>query len=303
MPTPVEVDPAPAPGSAPLPRDRCLLTVLTGVQRGQVLAVDAGAELLIGRGDGVGLRVLDPGVSWVHARIRRAGEVVTLEDLRSTNGTYLGSDRIVDRVALPDDARIGLGRNTVIRFSRCDALELEAALEQYDTAIRDPLTRLYNRGYFDERIESEVAFAHRHQAPLSLLMLDLDHFKRVNDRFGHPVGDVVLKVVTAAVRRMLRPEDVFARYGGEEFMILLREVTTENALILARRIRERVEGLEMPWEGQVLRITVSIGVTGIGPGEPQIHARALLELADRAMYEAKARGRNRVVLLPAAHRD
>ncbi len=300
MPTPVEIDAALAPSSAPLPRDRCLLSVISGAQRGLVMQIADGAELLIGRADYADVRVLDPGVSWVHARIRRAGVEAWLEDMNSTNGTYVGSKRIGGRVSLPDGAHVGLGHSTVIRFTRCDDMELAAALKQYETAIRDPLTGIFNRGYFDERLESEVAFAHRHETPMSVLMVDIDHFKLVNDRFGHAVGDAALRVVTASVQRMLRPEDVFARYGGEEFVILARDVELENAVVLARRIREHVERLEMPWGQNVVRVTLSIGVAALVPGGPPVNARTLMNTADRAMYEAKARGRNTVVSIPEA---
>jgi diguanylate cyclase (GGDEF)-like protein len=122
--------------------------------------------------------------------------------------------------------RIRLGSAGSTRISRTSV---------YEAALRDPLTRAYNRRYFDDRLFSELSFARRHGAPLGLLMVDLDHFKRINDVYGHQAGDVVLRVVAATIQRLMRPEDVVARYGGDEFVVIARGTTLRNAEILAER--------------------------------------------------------------------
>ncbi len=280
--------------SGPLARDRHLLTVLVGDQLGQVIRLD-GDELLLGRGDQVDVRLVDPGLSWVHARLRRLEDGFYLEDLASTNGTFVDGNRIQQPVRLSDGDRIQLGGRTTLKFSIVDELEESAALRLYGSMVHDALTGVFNRRYLEERLSSEVSFACRHATSLALLLIDVDHFKRVNDLFGHNVGDATLRVIAASIQRILRPEDVLARYGGEEFVVLARSVTPRNAEILAERIRRHVEELELALADE-LPMSVSVGVAVIVPGRARPDAAALLRTADEAMYEAKALGRNRVVI-------
>ena len=161
-------------------------------------------------------------------------------------------------------------------------------------ANRDGLTELFNRRFFDERLLEEVKRAERSGAALSLLLLDLDHFKRINDGYGHPVGDAVLIRVADVIRGASRLSDVPGRYGGEEFAIVLPETPLDRAGEVAERLRADVEALD--FSGVVdgsLRISVSIGVAEWQPG---LVPSALLRRADVALYDAKSNGRNRVVL-------
>lgn len=272
---------------------RSLLTVLAGDQLGRVIRVES-EDLLIGRGEGVDVHFSDPGISWKHARILRRGGAVLVEDAGSTNGTFVGEERIVQAVRLANGDHIRLGGHTVLKFVLADRLEEEAALCLYESAVRDPLTGLYNRRYLADRLASEVSFAHRHASPLAALLIDVDHFKRVNDQFGHNVGDAVLRVIAATLLRMIRPEDVLARYGGEEFVVVARSVTPRNAEILAERIRRHIERLQLPLDGQ-LSLSVSIGVAALA-GLQQGNAAGLLLAADDALYAAKELGRNCVVM-------
>ncbi len=283
-----------ATNSGPLVRDRCLLTVLAGDQLGQVIRLDRD-ELLLGRGDHVDVRLIDPGLSWVHARLTRRADGFYLEDLASTNGTYLGRDRVDQPVKLGDGDRIQLGGHTTLKFSVVDELEETAALRLYQSMVHDSLTGVYNRRYLESRLTSEVSFAARHATTLALLLIDVDHFKQVNDLLGHHVGDATLRVIAASIQRILRPEDVLARYGGEEFVVLARSITPRNAEILAERIRRHVEQLELALADE-LPMSVSVGVAVIAPGHSPPDAAALLTAADSAMYEAKEQGRNRVVI-------
>jgi diguanylate cyclase (GGDEF)-like protein len=282
------------PGSAPHARDHSLLMTLAGEQPGLVVEL-RGPEVVIGRGDRVGLRVTDPGVSWRHARVFKSGGHYYIEDLRSTNGTFVGAERVVEPRRLEDGDHIGLGRRTVLRYGRYDDLEADAAMRMYESTVRDALTGAHNRSYFDERLRSEFSFAQRHESSLSLLMLDIDHFKLVNDAHGHAVGDAVLRVLVRLLERIVRPEDVLARYGGEEFVVLAREISTDNANILADRICAQVAALELPWQDSTIRITVSVGVATQSTDSVYDSPQGLVAAADSAMYEAKARGRNQVV--------
>ena len=162
-----------------------------------------------------------------------------------------------------------------------------------EMAMQDELTGLYNRRHFEELAEAEVARARRSGAPLSLAMLDIDHFKAVNDAFGHPVGDLALKEVARAMRETLRTSDVPARIGGEEFVVLLTGTTLEGAVAVTERLRERVGRAEVAaGKERVARFTVSAGIAELAPGE---RVESMLRRADEALYRAKEEGRNRIV--------
>jgi len=158
----------------------------------------------------------------------------------------------------------------------------------------DPLTGIANRRTFDERMAIEVARANRYGTPLSLVMIDLDHFKELNDRFGHPVGDEVLKRVAQLIDREKRLGDVVARYGGEEFSAILPHTEPSAAMIWAERARQTIAATEVQSDGGAFNVTASFGVVGATPGRAD--PPALIEEADQALYQAKARGRNRVVM-------
>ena len=198
-------------------RDCAILTVLTGLNAGQVFTIDED-EITIGRGRDVKVRIDDVGISRAHTRIVRTLEgKFVMEDLQSTNGTFVGGRR-VDRADLQGGDRIQIGPNVVLRFAILDEAEEQLAHQLYEASTKDALTKCFNRKYFVERLAAEVAYSHRHKSPLSIVLFDLDHFKKVNDTWGHLAGDVVLRVVAAQVQRTIRTEDVLARYGGEEFV-------------------------------------------------------------------------------------
>jgi len=161
--------------------------------------------------------------------------------------------------------------------------------------LHDALTGINNRRFFDQRLSEEVSRAQRSGSPLSCLFIDLDHFKRVNDQYGHQAGDAVLKQVSRLLSDRLRQTDVLARYGGEEFIILLADTAREDAALIAEQIRDRVAKahLVIP-SGKTLNITLSIGVaTMLVPGTIK-DGRQLIAMADQAVYAAKLSGRNRV---------
>jgi len=169
--------------------------------------------------------------------------------------------------------------------------------ESQRLATTDPLTGLFNRRAFVTSLEREIARAERHPSPISLLVLDLDHFKSVNDSYGHGIGDVVLAALGAELRRRSRASDLLGRWGGEEFLLALPSTNEAGALTMAERIRESVTRLEVAdARGETIPLTVSIGVAERVAGET---VDALVDRADRAMYEAKLAGRNRVVRAPS----
>jgi two-component system cell cycle response regulator len=270
-----------------------ILTVLAGPQMGLSRMVDR-SELVLGRGEGCDLLLADQGLSRRHCRLLREAERVYIEDLESSNGTFVDGEVVRGRRLLPDGARIHLGRHTVLSLTRRDALEQLAARQLYESSMRDSLTDLYNRRYFDQRLREEFAFATRHQAPLSVILLDLDHFKKVNDTWGHPAGDEVLRQVAALIRRCVRKEDVASRFGGEEFGVVVRTESHEGARAVAERMRKRIEDTPIYHDEHLILVTTSGGVATAAPPHMYETPAALLAAADQALYRAKGNGRNRL---------
>jgi diguanylate cyclase (GGDEF)-like protein len=275
-------------------RDRGTLTVITGFNAGQVFALDD-AEHVLGRGAEADLWLEDAGVSRRHTRItRRQDGHYFIEDLGSTNGTFIGTTKI-DTSELRGGDRVQLGPNLILRFAITDDAEEELQRRLYESSTRDALTRVFNRKYFMERLVAEVAHAHRHHVKLSVLMLDLDNFKRMNDTYGHLAGDMILRMVAANISRLIRVEDLAARYGGEEFVILARSTGKTDAVRLAERIRSSIEQLEIPGPtatDAAIKVTTSIGVATLVDTSPE--PDSLLGLADARLYRAKGAGRNQV---------
>ncbi len=276
--------------------DRATLTVLTGLNAGQILALDT-LEHVLGRGTDADLWLEDPAISRKHACVaRRPDGRFTLEDLGSTNGTFLSGQRIHGRSDLESGDRIQIGPNQILRFAITDDAEEELQRRLYESSTRDALTRTFNRKYLNERLLAEVAHSRRHKTQLTLLMLDLDRFKEVNDVHGHQVGDMVLRVAASHVARLIRLEDVLARYGGEEFVILARSTLLKDAGKLAERVRSTIERLQIiaPREGNAISVTVSIGIAALSELAPEAGANDLIAMADARLYRAKLAGRNRV---------
>jgi diguanylate cyclase (GGDEF)-like protein len=163
-----------------------------------------------------------------------------------------------------------------------------------ELVCRDSLTGLFNHGYFQELMEQELSRSQRHQRQLSLIMFDIDHFKKVNDTFGHPRGDLVLKAVSKVIRGNTRDSDILARYGGEEFALVLPETDLNGAVVLAERCRKAVEQMEIQAEGQTLKATISVGVTTCPPGSARFGKAKVIDAADKALYNSKHTGRNRI---------
>ncbi len=169
----------------------------------------------------------------------------------------------------------------------------------HDAAFRDPLTRLYNRRYVFNIFRDELKKYQRYSDPFSLMLIDADHFKRINDQYGHSAGDAALKAIADACNESVRDTDIVGRFGGEEFIILLPHTRAEDAAIVAERIRHTMLQSNVYWQGQRLDIRLSLGVAEAG-----VHAEGIDELvtaADRALYAAKEGGRNRTVIADIAN--
>jgi two-component system cell cycle response regulator len=267
------------------------LVVIAGPSFGEMYKLK-GNRAVLGRGDRVDIRVLDDGVSREHAAIEREGGRPVLVDLRSTNGTFWNGERVT-RQDLTDGDKIAIGSTTILKFTYQDQVDEHYQKQLFESALRDGLTSAFNRRYFVDRLHTEMRFAIRHAKALALLFIDIDHFKKINDTYGHQAGDHVLSGVAREITATLRSEDVLARYGGEEFAIICREIEPEGARALGERLRKAIAGKRFEHEGRHIPVTVSVGCAVRGTVDDP---HALVAAADAAMYDAKRAGRNQVVL-------
>lgn len=280
------------PPTAPTLPERAVLLRMDGVQAGQIVGLEQW-PFTVGRHPTNQLRVDEDSISRFHARIVRSGDEYVVEDMGSRNGTFVAGKRVT-RAKLDHDCWLQFGPRVSFRFSLTDVREERLLRKLYESSTRDALTGAYNRLHFEERLRSEVAYATRHRAHASLVIIDLDHFKRINDTYGHPAGDAVLRQASAACMRALRTEDVFARFGGEEFAVVLRNIELKGAARLADRLRQAVCSEVVEHDGHEIRATLSAGAASLVDCKSP-SAEELVAIADRRLYLAKQQGRNRVV--------
>ena len=271
------------------------LTILSGTWVGRTYQLGPG-RLLVGRARDSDIALDDEGVSRRHALfVCTPDGKVTVEDLSSTNGTSVDGD-LIDVHELQGGEQLQFGSTTVFKFELRDTIEERFVSYLYESVTQDHLTGSFNRRYLDEQLRVEFAWHRRHKQPLSVVLIDVDHFKQINDKHGHVVGDSVLRQLSARCKSACRIEDVFARYGGEEFACLLRQTSASSAVVLAERIRQVVGSTPFEYQGAgravTIDVTVSAGVVELTDAmdDPQ----TLLDEADRLLYEAKNEGRNRV---------
>ncbi len=293
--------PVPSSAAARPPQHRPFLVVVTGPQFGDVFDLEPGRELVIGRGPGVDLVVHDEAVAARHAAVTLEDAGARLVDLGSASGTLVDGVR-VGEARLRDGARFQLGPH--LGFKLVTSSDVEAVYQRRlaQGALHEPLTGLYNRRHFDERLSSELAAAQRHGRSLSLLAVDVDHLRRVDEAHGPLAGDEALKMVAFVIQGAIRKEDVVARYGGDEFLVLARETALPGARALGERIRRAVERSRTSFGGADIAVTVSVGVVvsvGLGEFEPGRTEPQMLAAVQRALARAKATGPNVVVTAPA----
>jgi len=294
-----DVTPTATEGGAPpatMPRGHAYIIVVGGANAGDVFCIGRGGAV-IGRMSNADIRLLDEGVSRKHASISAQQGKLIIEDHGSRNGTFCNGARIAER-ELEDGDRIGLGRSAVLQLTFSEQLDELFRQQAFDESLQDDLTKTFNERYFNDRLESELQFAERHEEPLSLLLLDIDDFAKLNAAHGRPAGDHVLKTLADAVQKNVRNEDVFARCGGEEFAVISRAIPHENATLLAERLRAMVEDLEVVHEGTRMPVTISVGVAAF-PAVAASVGSELVAAADRAVRRAKKLGRNRVEIYGA----
>ncbi len=250
----------------------------------------ASGALSIGRGSDNTLVLESDSVSRRHARFENRDGSWWVTDLGSTNGTYVNDEQVAEHhLQRGDHVKIG---DTIFKYLAGSDVEAAYHEEIYRMTIVDGLTQAHNKRFLLEQMDKEMSRARRYSRPLVLIMLDLDHFKRINDTSGHLAGDYVLREVASLVRGRIRRDEIFARYGGEEFSVLLPETDLPGAVRLAEEIRQLIASHAFMFEGERMTVTVSMGVALMS--EAAQDAEAFIEAADKKLYEAKHAGRNRV---------
>lgn len=305
---------------------------ITGAQRGSLMVAEhGGGELVVRAVTGINEKVVQqlrvrPG-DGVSGRVFATGEPILVQNIENDSrfgrrnrprystksfvsipiamdhrviGVLNLADKVTGEIFAEEDLRVleGVAVQATIAIERSSYYQQSQELRKI--SITDPLTGLLNRRYFQERLTEEVDRATRHGHPLSLIMIDIDHFKAYNDGNGHPAGDKALMLTGRALRGSIRGIDVVSRFGGEEFAVILPETRKTEAEEIGERIRREVEGLYFPGEESLPlgRLTVSLGVAGFPEDAGDL--KNLIQRADQALYQAKDQGRNRIVVYGVA---
>ena len=271
------------------PQGPACLVVIYGPGLGR--RYELGPPLMIGRDPGNRIVVDSADVSRQHALLAPDADGWTISDLGSTNGTHVNDEVIQGEHRLVSGDFIKVS-GSIFKYLDGGNVESQFFDAIYRMTIYDGLTQVHNRRYLVEFLEREMARSRRHHRPLCLAMLDIDHFKAINDTYGHLAGDAVLRAIAARVVQMVRREQLFARYGGEEFTLVLPEVDTPSGWIFCERICRAVASEPFQVVGGQIDVTVSIGLADF---QPEMSSEAFVQAADEALYRAKRAGRNRVV--------
>lgn len=270
---------------------RAYLFFLAGPLLGKLFPLQEGITVL-GRSPEADIVINDTRVSRTHFKIVVDGEKITAEDLGSTNGSFVNGERI-KKQSLEDDDKIQISPATIFKFSLADDDEKIAFDELYELGVIDPLTNVYNKRYFTDRLKEELSHSKRLSIELSLMMIDIDFFKNINDKYGHLAGDRVLGQLAKVLQAMTRHEDIVARYGGEEFAVVLRNTGEDGATLLAERIRNTIAGTPVSFEEEKISYTISIGVATLCQKYIFETINDLIAAADKCLYYSKEHGRNR----------
>ena len=287
------------------------LTILQGPKRKNACLVQySGAKLgkrypltetqnVVGRSPTVQIIINEASVSRQHARFVLVGDNVVVEDMGSSNGTFLNDVRTEGQVPLKDGDIVRLG-TVLLKFFAHDNVDSVMHDKIYRMATIDAGTQIFNKQYLLDALDSEFKFSSTYSRELSIIYYDLDHFKPVNDTYGHNAGDFILRESAALVKAAVRKDDILGRFGGEEFVIILPNTDARTAADLAERIRMKHEThvfqIEYEKDGAKKKVnhkqTISMGVAQLKPGIAS--TKEFLEVADKKLYTSKQTGRNRV---------
>ena len=289
-----------------LNRVNITITVLEGeeIDFGKVYVLKK-KKICIGRDEDNDVVLHDPKASGRHCEIELVSgdglgvDEISLTDLFSTNGTFLNG-KVVERAILKFGDKIDVG-STILLFNASDDIEDKYQSTLFDIATIDSLTGLYNRRYILNELESQLKLACRYMRIFSVILFDIDSFKKVNDRFGHTAGDEYLKLVSNQIVQALRSQDKAGRVGGEEFLVILPETGEQGAEILANRIRESVEAAVLNFKEHKVTATISAGVAQFDA--KSLDSDKIYETVDKALYRAKKGGKNRVIITSLASKE
>ena len=271
----------------------CLVVIYTKEPTllGRRFVLDS-SPIRVGRGAENHIVLEGDSVSRRHAHFEQRSGAWWCVDDGSTNGSYVNDEQIMREARMGNGDRIKIGP-TIFKFLSGQDVEAQYHEEIYRMTIIDGLTQVHVKRYLLEALDKELMRARRHQRELSFLMIDIDHFKKINDVHGHLAGDHVLKEVARLMQQRIRRDEVLARYGGEEFAIILPETTLEGGCALAEGLREKIEESRFVFQGETIRVTISIGAAVLI--EEHRTSLDLIKKADEKLYEAKRAGRNRVL--------
>ncbi|MFK5987149.1 MAG: GGDEF domain-containing protein [Pseudomonadota bacterium] len=266
-----------------------VISVIDGKNKGKIHPFKN--SVMIGRGKNADFNLLDELISRNHLRVSLIENTFMVEDLGSTNGTYVDGNK-VEKIAIIPGAIIHIG-DTKLVCSFKSSVQIESEKELYQAATTDYLTGISNRLWFMKRAGEEISYAQYKGVAITIIMLDIDYFKKVNDDYGHPAGDYVLKKAASILLQHKRDKDLLGRYGGEEFILLLKGLTSQKSHTLAERIRKAIEAEEFIFNQHKIPITISLGVCTMATSSDLSLANNIA-IADKLLYKAKHNGRNRV---------
>ncbi len=266
------------------------LVVIHGDDLGKKYDLLEGA-FSIGRSSKSAIQVDQDSVSRNHAEVTAEAGRVSIRDLGSTNGTYVNDEAVGRTQKLRNGDLIKIGR-AIFKFIASNNIEAAYHDEIYRLTTIDGLTQVFNRRYFEDTLDRELSRSRRYQRTLSLVMIDVDHFKKINDSWGHLAGDHVLKEVARLIGSRIRREDVLARYGGEEFALVLPEIDRKGATVMAEKARKLVEKQIFTFDEVRIPVTISAGVASLEKKKDD--GPELVRRADEKLYQAKKAGRNQV---------
>ena len=272
-------------------RGMACLIIVSGPAIGKKFPIDQD-HMIIGRSNEAAIQIDDPLVSREHAELLSRNEANSiLRDLNSMNGTYCNGKKCSEK-KLEDNDIIEIGK-VMLKYIAPNSLEHLYLQEISNRATRDGLTGLFNREVFNAFLERNLSRCRSLKEPLALAMMDLDHFKKINDGWGHQAGDFVLREFSNLIKGKVRATDLLARYGGEEFGLIMPHTKTDETRSLVERIRTIVADHSFRYQEELLSITVSIGISNLEKGVKD--SETMIRHADKALYEAKDKGRNRTV--------
>jgi two-component system, cell cycle response regulator len=276
------------PSERPKAAGKPVLVVISGPELGRKFDLASG-EMDIGRDEEATFRIDSDLISRRHAAIQKFAGRFIVADMGSTNGTFVNDQRVKTHT-LVDGDQIRVGK-VVLKYTESD-VEAQYHEQILQMAHVDALTGAYNKRYAEDALRRSVADARSRGGAFSMVLFDIDHFKKINDTWGHAAGDAVLKEIAEVVRGQLRESDVLCRVGGEEFAILLAGTSVASARGAAEFIRGAVEMTDFMFEGKRIPVTVSLGVAVLEPSDES--SEALFKRVDGLLYESKRTGRNKV---------